>query len=172
MLKPMRMLLVGLVILSFSGITPAALANIKPRILPFKVWKQKKIDEAKSVVLELKHDRRKQSQVKNEDNSEDQQDEAQKLSQAELNLGLTKELSANDYFLLYVSPQFKGNSEALTQAAKTLSPKDMADILNAYQKKLQATSDSYNGSDAPPTPPEDVPSVPQIPQTEKTAKAP
>jgi hypothetical protein len=162
----MRALFVFLILLMTVGIGQPGLASLKPRILPFKVWKQKKIDEAKAVVLELKHDHRKQTQVKSsEDGGDEPQDEAQKLSQAELNLGLTRELSANDYFLLYVSPQFKGNTEALAQAAKTLSPRDIADILSAYEKKLQA-SDSYNGSDAPATPAD------ESPQTEKTAKAP
>jgi len=57
------------------------LASIKPRILPFKVWKQKKVDEAKAVVMELKHDHKKQTQVKLPDDGTDEvQDEAQKLS--------------------------------------------------------------------------------------------
>jgi len=166
----MRSFFLVFILVFSTGLAQQGLASIKPRILPFKVWKQKKIDEAKAVVLELKHDRKKQTQVKStEDGVDDQQqDEAQKLSQAELNLGLTRELSANDYFLLYVSPQFKGNTEALMQAARTLSPRDMADILSAYQKRLQA-SDSYNGSDAPPSPPADDA---EVPSAEKTAKAP
>jgi len=151
-------------ILSF-GLAQQSSANFKTKILPFKVWKQKKIDEAKAIVSELRHDRKKTQVKPSEDLTDEQQEQAQKLSQAELNLGLVKELSANDYFLLYVAPQFKGNSEALTQAAKTLSPRDMADILSAYQKRIQ-TSDSYSESETPPAPVED------IPQAEKTAKAP
>jgi hypothetical protein len=166
MMRPMAL---SIVILFSATLTQPALASIKPRLLPFKVWKQKKIDEAKAVVMELKHDRKKQTQVKlPEEQVDDQQDNSQKLSQAELNLGLTKDLSANDYFLLYISPQFKGNTEALIRAAKTLSPRDMADILSAYQRKIQA-SDTYNGSDSPPPPSDDTP---EIPQAEKTAKAP
>jgi hypothetical protein len=138
-------------------------ASTKSRILPFKVWKQKKIDEAKSVVSELKRDLKKISQVKHIDIDEeaDKENLVRKLYQAELNLGVVKELSANDYFVLYVTPQFKNNSEALLQAAKALKSKDVADILSAYQRKLQApevvgakTAPAYEDTLAEePTPP-------------------
>ncbi len=115
-------------------------------------------------MTELKHQSRQNTQVKIQNNEEyegdDGQDPAQKLAQAELNLGVAKELSANDYFLLYVSPQFKNDNEALVQAAKALSPKDMADILMAYQKRLQNTDISPSTGDG------------DIGLSEKTAKAP
>lgn len=127
----------------------------KARILPFKVWKQKKIDEARTVVAELKRQNKKNLLVRGQikadgQDDEEKQDSAQQLSQAELNLGVARELSANDYFLLYVSPQFKNNNEALVQAARALSPRDMADILIAYQKHLQ-TSDISNNASSPDT---------------------
>jgi hypothetical protein len=128
-------------------------SGTKVRILPFKIWKQKKIDEAKTVVAELKRQNKKtiqgKAQVKSDNqDDEDKQGSIQQLSQAELNLGVARELSANDYFLLYVSPQFKNNNEALVQAARALSPRDIADILEAYQKRLQTTDISTNTSDA------------------------
>jgi hypothetical protein len=148
-----------------SGILPKAYGSVnKPKILPFKVWKQKKIDEAKTIVLELKHESKKLSQVKSDDQDDEKEEIVQKLSQANLNLGVARELSANDYFLLYVAPQFKGSNEALIEAAKTLSAKDMADILLAYQKRIQS-GDAYNGADSPPT-------TDEPPSQEKTALAP
>lgn len=135
----MKRVLLSLTVLLFvSGFGHSSLGGTKVRILPFKVWKQKKIDEAKAVVAELKHQNKKLSQIKSDSQEDDEkQDTAQQLSQAELNLGVVRELSANDYFLLYVSPQFKSNNEAFVQAAKALTPRDMADILAAYQRHLQ-----------------------------------
>jgi len=145
-----RLLLSFSVIFLILGIGPSGQASgTKSWILPFKIWKQKKIDEAKTVVAELKRQNKKtiqgKAQVKSDNqDDEDKQGSIQQLSQAELNLGVARELSANDYFLLYVSPQFKNNNEALVQAARALSPRDMADILAAYQKRLQATDISAN----------------------------
>ncbi|CAM5999563.1 unnamed protein product [Sphagnum balticum] len=148
-----RVLIVFLIFFSFGNQITAA---TKPHILPFKVWKQKKIDEARAIEAELKY----QSHKNLDDDAK--QDLNQKISQAGLNVGVMKDLSANDYFLLYVAPQFKDNDEALIQAAKTLSPRDVVDILNAYQRKLQSPE-----VEPAPTPPEVLPST-----TEKTAKAP
>jgi len=133
----MKRVLLGIfTIVLFFGISEGGIAGSSFRILPFKVWKQKKIDEAKAVVAELKRKIKKLSQVKIDDGQGDET--TQELSQATLNLAVMKELSANDYFLLYVSPQFKSDNDALLQAAKTFSAHDMADILLAYQKRLQA----------------------------------
>jgi hypothetical protein len=159
-------LLVFSIIFFVLGFGPMGQASSsKARILPFKVWKQKKIDEAKTVVSELKHHK---SQIKTETSEDDEkQDAAQQLSQAELNLGVARELSANDYFLLYVSPQFKNNNDALVQAARALSPRDMADILVAYQKRLQ-TPDISNNAGTPETPAAEN----DAGTSEKTAKSP
>lgn len=127
-----------LLILTAILLALPAPASPKARILPFKVWKQKKVDEAKSIVNDLKREMKKISGAKTIDEEENKEDIVRKLYQAELNLGVVKELSANDYFVLYVTPQFKNSPDVLNQAAKTLKAKDVADILSAYQKKLQA----------------------------------
>ena len=100
-----------------------------PSVLPFKIWKQKKIDEAQSVISEIKKE--------NKRNTEDSEDSKSQKSQAEINLKVAKDLSANDYFVLYVTPQFKNDREALIQASKHLSSRDMAEILSAYQNALE-----------------------------------
>jgi hypothetical protein len=161
-----RCLLLILAVLVGSATSPSfASANTnKVRVLPFKVWKTKKIDEAKSIVAEFKRQQRQVSQ--GSENEDEKQELAQKLSQSQLNLAVAKELSANDYFLLYVSPQFKDNPSAFLEAAKTLSAKDTAEILGAYQKRLQA-SDANDDTGAPNPVTELTP-----PEPEKTAKQP
>ena len=125
----------------------------KIRILPYKMWKQKKIDEAKSVVEEFKRDIRRSTHVRNEIDEEEVAVKRRKLSQAEINMGVAKELTANDYFVLYVSPQFKDDTDALQQAAKHLSAKDVAEILNGYQKTIQSAGNNLNtGGQAPGAP--------------------
>jgi len=163
MVRTLSLTIILATLLTAFSVSQASVSN-KSKILPFKVWKQKKVDEAKSVVSELKRQSKKFGQVKSEGNLDEKEEVQQKLSQASLNLGLARELSANDYFLLYVSPQFKGSGEALIQAAKTLTPKDMADILLAYQQQLQG-GNPYNGPDTPSS--NETP-APQ----EKTASAP
>jgi hypothetical protein len=97
-------------------------------VLAFKVWKQKKIDEAQAYTVEIKREIKQAT-----DQSATQK---HKLAQAEVNLKVSRDLSANDYFVLYLTPQFKDDNEALIQASKHLTPKDFADILRAYQKTL------------------------------------
>ncbi|MDZ4676499.1 MAG: hypothetical protein SGI74_03230 [Oligoflexia bacterium] len=107
-------------------------------MLSYKVWKQKKITDSQALLTELKKEIRKYNNPKNPEEEEYLSSLNLRLSHAELNWGVIQELSANDYFLLYLAPQAKNNYEALKSAAKTLSPSDMADILEAYQRKLQA----------------------------------
>ena len=117
----MRHLLI--VVLAFLVAVPSVGFAQRTKILTFKVWKQKKIDEARSIVNELKREGKKDD----------------KLDQAQANLDVAKDLSANDYFVLYLSPQFRDNHDAFVQASKALSPRDMADIMGAYQKRLSTT---------------------------------
>ena len=161
-----RWLIIVISVFSFSF---TAAANTHVHILTYKVWKHKKIDEALSVVNELNRELKKMSNVKDDGALEDRADLNHQKTQAELNLGVAKELSANDYFVLYVAPQFKDNVEALGQAAKNLSPKDVADILSAYQKRLQA-GEAYgaktNTGDVSPSMAIEPPLVPGVPSSD------
>jgi hypothetical protein len=134
----MSRLLLCLFIIIFA-VLAANLGNASPKahVLSYKVWKQKKIDEAHSVLAELKKEIRKYNNPKTPEEEDYLNALQTRQTQAELNWSVVRELSANDYFLLYISPQFK-NFDALKAAAKTLSPSDMATILEAYQRKLQS----------------------------------
>ena len=148
-------LLTFLLIFTLGG---AAHGATHSHVLTFKIWKHKKIDEAMSVVSELKREIRKMSNTKDQATEEDRQDLLHQKTQAELNLGVARELSANDYFVLYVAPQFKDNAEAMGQAAKNLSSKDVADILAAYQKRLEP-----GNSDGEPNLALEPPASPNLP---------
>ncbi len=110
-------------------------------VITFKTWKSKKIDEATSIVIDLKSKIRALENTKMRPPYQDENEGsvARKLSQAQFNLALTKELSANDYVMLYLNPFFSANHAAVLRAAKSLNPKDVADIIEAYQNKLSST---------------------------------
>jgi hypothetical protein len=132
----MKLYVLLIMVITFTFFGAPGHAAQKSRILPFKAWKHKKIDEAKSIVSELRRESRRIGAIRDADD-ENRDTLGHRISQAELNLGVARDLSANDYFVLYVAPQFKDNMEAFTEAAKSLSAKDMAEILSAYQKRLQ-----------------------------------
>ena len=113
-------------------ITGVQCFDLKQCWLPFKTWRQKKVDEAQALVRESRQEMKRAGS--------DEKDVARRrLAQAETSLIIAHDLSANDYFLLYVTPLFKDNRQALLQAARHLSAQDTADIMGAYQKTLKNT---------------------------------
>lgn len=119
----------GLGVINLEQVSLASTDITDTHVLSFKVWKQKKIDEARSNVTETK------KKIKNSESHSDSF--KQELVQSEVTLKVAQDLSANDYFLLYIVPRFPDNPQALVQASKHLSAKDFADILRAYQKTLE-----------------------------------
>ncbi len=130
--------LIAITVMAFFFAAPVKAASTP--LLSYKVWKLKKVDEAKSIVVELEHQMKKINNARFTETAveEDKASVERKLFQAKLNLEVIRGLSANDYFVLYVAPLFKDDPHALLKAAKTLSPKEVADILGAYQKKLSS----------------------------------
>jgi hypothetical protein len=113
-----------------TGFRSSASSNFignETSVLSYKAWKLKKVDEAQASLLDLKSEPSSQKDY---------------VEQALRNVKLAKSLSPNDYFLLYLSPQFHDNEVAYAQAAKHLSPIELAEILVAYQKNLERDSAS------------------------------
>src|SRR5437868_3985620 len=81
-------------------------------LLPFHGWKLKKLNEAKSIALELKRELKKTKAQKSDDD-EDTKAVEKRAQQADQNVLLAKDLSANDYFVLYVYPVFGNQKDAL-----------------------------------------------------------
>jgi len=65
-----------------------------------------------------------------------------KIRRAQENLDLARELTVNDYFLLYLR-QFR-EREAFIEAAKKLTPEEVADLLLAYQKSVSGAHDALS----------------------------
>jgi len=107
-----------------------------PSVVSYQAWKAIKLAEAKSVVDSLKHSLR----VAGHDGDEEECNHLQaRLTQAQINLGVTRELSANDYFILYLMAHFRNNDDAFSYAARALNKKDVAEILKGYRQQFLTT---------------------------------
>lgn len=123
------------------GNTAAAPVMAKPELLSFKVWKTMRVDEAKANLERIQIEAtRIQAGVINVDTRgiksgvRSRQKIEQEISQAKMNVEINQDLTVNDYFILYLG-QFQG-PEALVEAAKKLSPEEIAELLGAYRRHL------------------------------------
>lgn len=116
-------------------------------VLGFRAWKTQRIDEAKlaleRVTTESSNDKRSPTAPTAEVRSAGTLMQVKKLSKAEtrinqakMNLELAAEFTINDYFVLYLSQQ--ANAEAIPEAAKKMSPEEVAELMLAYKKRLEA----------------------------------
>lgn len=106
-------------------------------VMGFQYWKQLQIDEAKQVLerVQASSPTLNGSAPANESNKSPKLIRMdQRLKQSQLNLEIAQELTVNDYFLIYLS-QFKGK-DSLIEAAKRLSPDEVAELLMSYQRYL------------------------------------
>lgn len=110
----------------------------------YQSWKNARIEEAQSQLERLQSKQEislppksalktKEGKATTETNATSSKTDA-KLRQAQENLDIARELTVNDYFLLYLR-QFR-EREAFIEAAKKLSPEELADLLMAYQKNV------------------------------------
>ena len=100
------------------------------KVLSYESWKAKRVSEARSLVTQI------QSNLKRLKKGESLEVEQARLEQARLNVDIARELTAADYFVLYLSPQFRGNRSAFARATKGMKTRDIVDILVAYEAKL------------------------------------
>jgi hypothetical protein len=114
--------------------TPSPITELG--VMGFQSWRASRIEEARfnldrmsSKVLADKIDGSKGQKTTRPDH---------RLDQARLNVEIAQELTIHDYFQLYLN-QFKGK-DALLEAAKKLSPEDVAELLSLYKKSLGADS--------------------------------
>lgn len=105
-------------------------AAIAQDVVSFKEWKKQKTSGVERVIAELE-DLQKKTPARF--GPEDQE----KLKQAKINLDITKDLNAQDYFVLYLSPQFQNDQGAFTQAVKMMAPDEIAQILLGYDKVIE-----------------------------------
>jgi hypothetical protein len=97
-------------------------------VLSFKHWKAQKVTQAKSVVVQVRREMKSFSVLPPSLKA--------RYKQALTNVSIAKELSPNDYFVLYIGPRFKGNTKAIAEATKGLSKEEIAEILVGYSDQL------------------------------------
>lgn len=122
--------------ISIGILSPSSQAEARGvRVLSFKVWKQKKINEAKAVMRRKRQEARR---LRVYASDEDLREEAQKaLAQSLINVDVAKELTSHDYLVLYVFPNFQGNRKAIRAAVKSLNSWQMADIISNYRSQMR-----------------------------------
>lgn len=109
------------------------------QILGFQSWKAQKIDEAAKNLSNIEAAARAENSKASPKNNTPKKPN-QKLQEAKMNFEIARELSVNDYFVLYLS-QFQSR-QALAEAAKKLSSDEMAELMQAFQRSLGALSSS------------------------------
>lgn len=126
----------------------------------FKDWKTSRINEAKTELEKL--------QIELDPNLPTAQAKAQvasakvpgrvqktvradsRITQAQTNLEIAQELSAHDYFVLYLS-QLKSESD-IQEAAKKLDPSEVAEIMIGIKKQLSSEAPADSAPVGSPTP--------------------
>lgn len=109
-------------------------STTQAQVLTFKNWKALQILESEQA-------------LKRVNNAAKTENHADQLYQALLKLELSKELTINDYFIVYLSRHNDGKS-AIMKAAKKMSPEETATLLLAYRSNLQEKTESST----PPSP--------------------
>lgn len=99
-------------------------------VLSFKNWKDGEVVKAQ-LVLQSLEDAEKNSPLQFGPEEQD------KIKTARNNLEIARELNSQDYFILYLSPNFKNNIHAFTEAVQGMEPQDVAQILLAYNKLIE-----------------------------------
>lgn len=99
-------------------------------VVSFKEWKKAKITETQSAISQL------EGLEKSSPNQFGPEEQA-KLKQARTNLEITKDLNAQDYFVLYLSPRFQNDQQSYTKAVQMMSADEVAQILMGYDRVIE-----------------------------------
>lgn len=99
-------------------------------VIYFKDWKNAEILKAQTEVFKLES-------IEKNNPLRFGPEEKEQLKTAKNNLQIAQELNAQDYFVLYLSPNFQNNAQAFTLAVQNMDPQDVAQILLAYNKLIE-----------------------------------
>lgn len=99
-------------------------------VVSFKDWKKGKILEVQGAINQLET-------IQKTSPAQFGPEEQEKLKQARTNLDITKDLNAQDYFVLYLSPRFQNDQQAYTKAVQMMSADEVAQILIGYDKIIE-----------------------------------
>ncbi len=64
-------------------------------------------------------------------------EEQEQLKTARNNQKIALDLNAQDYFVLYLSPNYENNLQVFTLAVQNMEPQDVAQILLSYNKLIE-----------------------------------
>lgn len=99
-------------------------------VVSFKEWKKNKIQEVQAVIVQLEA-------MEKQAPAQFGQEEQARLKQARTNLEITRDLNAQDYFVLYLSPKFQNDQQAYVKAVQMMTPEEVAEILLGYEKVIK-----------------------------------
>lgn len=99
-------------------------------VVSFKEWKKAKALESQLAIQQLEV-------IEKTTPAQFGPDEQSKLKQAKTNLEITKDLNAQDYFVLYLSPKFQNDQQAYTKAVQMMSAEEVAQILLGYDRVIE-----------------------------------
>ncbi|MBX9767803.1 MAG: hypothetical protein K2X47_11075 [Bdellovibrionales bacterium] len=116
-----------LILFIMSFVSPVLSAVTHP--LSFDVWKAKKVAQARADYGRIKT---RLAWVKRP--LSHSQERA--LRNAKLNLEIAKSLSANEYFIVYLTEKFPKDSKALNAVTRKMTAKDISEILVEYQRLI------------------------------------
>lgn len=120
--------------LTLGGLCTPALADIK--VVGYQSWKARRILEAQSLYQQVRTEVRVALSSARNRRPENSRRLQERLEQARLNVQIARELSPNDYFVLYVRERRHTNPAAFIQAVERMSNPEVAEILNAYHNQL------------------------------------
>lgn len=114
-------------------------------VLGFRAWKTQRMEDARAAIERTQAEASGDRQVPSERTVQVRVGSAStrvqkgkgesRLKQAQNNLELATELTINDYFVLYLSQQ--DSPDAIPEAAKKMSPEEVAELMAAYKKRLE-----------------------------------
>lgn len=119
--------ILGAFLLFMCFATPIFAAVSHP--LSFDVWKAKKVAQARSDYNRIKT---RLAWVKRPLSASQER----ALRNAQLNLKIARSLSANEYFIVYLTEKFPKDSNALTAVTRKMSAREISEILVEYQRLI------------------------------------
>jgi hypothetical protein len=115
-------------------------------VLGFRAWKNQRIEDARASFERVKTESSGDRQIPSQSPVQvrtgitvgrvQRAGTSDRLKQARTDLEIATEFSINDYFVLYLSQQ--DGVDAINQAAKKMSPDEVAELMIAYKKRLES----------------------------------
>ncbi len=130
--KTSRLALVALI----ASLATAQVALGSSTILGFQAWKARRVIEAQSLFQQVRTEVRMALSKAQNRSPQRARYLQERLEQARLNIQISRELTPNDYFVLYVRERRNTNPRAFVLAVEQMSNPEVAEILASYHQSL------------------------------------